>query len=62
MQTQYEVKFLQSVFSLKFESSISLVYNSIYSFQMELKGRFRAFPVYGMSRIMDLMKWHGNLT
>jgi hypothetical protein len=29
---------------------------------MELKGRVRAFPVYGRSRIMDLMKWHGNPT
>jgi hypothetical protein len=29
---------------------------------MELKGQVRAFPVYGRSRIMDLVKWHGNPT
>jgi hypothetical protein len=64
MQTQYEVKFLQSVFSLKVEllNPSRLGYGSIYSLQMELKGRVRAFPVYGRSRIMDLMTWHGNLT
>jgi hypothetical protein len=64
MQTQYEVKFLQSVFSLKVEllNSSRLGYGSIYSLQMELKGRVRAFPVYGRSRIMDLMTWHGNPT
>jgi hypothetical protein len=63
MQTQYEVKFLQSVFALKIvEFFIRLGYGSIYSLQMELKGRVRAFPVYGRSRIMDLVTWHGNPT
>jgi hypothetical protein len=64
MQTQYEVKFIQSVFSLKFEllNPSRLGYGSIYSLQMELKGRFRAFLVYGMTRIMDLVTWHGNPT
>jgi hypothetical protein len=62
MQTQYEVKFLQSVFALNDELSSRLVYGSIYSLQMELKGRVRAFPVYGRSRIMDLVTWHGNPT
>jgi hypothetical protein len=64
MQTQYEVKFLQSVFALKVEllNPSRLGYGSIYSLQMELKGRVRAFPVYGRSRIMDLMTWHGNPT
>jgi hypothetical protein len=58
-----EVKFLQSVFSLNDEFlSSRLGYGSIYSLQMELKGRVRAFPVYGRSRIMDLVTWHGNLT
>jgi hypothetical protein len=61
MQTQYEVKFLQSVFALKVEfSPPRLVYGLIYSLQMELKGRVRAFLVYGGSRIMDLVTWHGN--
>jgi hypothetical protein len=65
MQTQFEVKFLQSVFALKVElSKLSsrLGYGSIYNLQMELKGRVRAFPVYGRSRIMDLVTWHGNPT
>jgi hypothetical protein len=56
-----EVKFLQSVFALNDEFvSSRLGYGSIYSLQMELKGRVRAFPVYGRSRIMDLVTWHGN--
>jgi hypothetical protein len=40
MQTQYEVKFLQSVFALKVEllNLSRLGYGSIYSLQMELKG------------------------
>jgi hypothetical protein len=47
MQTQYEVNFLQSVFSLKFEFyPPRLGYISIYNLQMELKGRLIAFPVY----------------
>jgi hypothetical protein len=62
MQTQYEVKFLQSVSSLKVESPLKPGYGSIYSLQMELKGRVRAFPVYGRLEIMDLMTWHGNRT
>jgi hypothetical protein len=62
MQTQYEVKFLQSVFALNVELFIRLGYGSIYSLQMELKGRVEAFLVYGRSRIMDLMIWHGNPT
>jgi hypothetical protein len=62
MQTQYEVKFLQSVFYLNRVCVQRIVYGSIYSLQMELKGRARAFPVYGRSRIMDLMKWRENLT
>jgi hypothetical protein len=64
MQTQYEVKFLQSVFSLKVEllNPSRLGYGSICSLQMELKDQFKAFPVYGRSRIMDLMTWHGNST
>jgi hypothetical protein len=64
MQTQYEVKFLQSVFSLKFEllNLSRLGYGSIYSLKMELKGQVRTFPVDGRSRIMDLVTWHGNPT
>jgi hypothetical protein len=62
MQTQYEVKFLQSIFALNVELSSRLGYGSIYSLQMELKGRVRAFPVYGRSRIMDHVTWHGNPT
>jgi hypothetical protein len=59
-----EVKFLQSIFSLNDDDCVSsrLGYGSIYSLQMELKGRVRAFPVYGRSRIMDLVTWHGNPT
>jgi hypothetical protein len=37
----------------------SLVYGSIYSLQMELKGRIRAFSVYERPRIMDPVTWHG---
>jgi hypothetical protein len=65
MQTQYEVKFLQSVFDLKvelFSSFPSLEYGSIYSLHMELKGRVEAFLAYGRSRIMDCMTQHGNPT
>jgi hypothetical protein len=62
MQTQYEVKFLQSVFALNDVFVQRLVYGSIYSLQMELKGRFREFPLYGRSRIMDLVTWRGNHT
>jgi hypothetical protein len=45
MQTQYEVKFLQSVFALKVEFSPPprLGYGSIYSLQMELKGESERF-------------------
>jgi hypothetical protein len=44
MQTQYEVKFLQSVFALKVEllNPSRLGYGSIYSLQMELKGRVQS--------------------
>jgi hypothetical protein len=64
MQTQYEVKFLQSVFALKVELFFfsRIGYGSIYSLQMEMKGRVGAFLVYGRSRIMDLVTWHGNPT
>jgi hypothetical protein len=62
MQTQYEVKFLQSVFALNDVCVQRLVYGSIYSLHMELKGRARVFPIYGRLRIMDLMTWCGNLT
>jgi hypothetical protein len=63
MQTQYEVKFLKSVFSLKVELfSSSLGYDSIYSIQMEYRGLVESFPVDGRSRIMDPMTWYGNLT
>jgi hypothetical protein len=63
MQTQYEVKFLQSVFSLKGELFFSMLgYGSIYRLQMEMKGQVGAFLVYGRSRIMDLVTWHGNPT
>jgi hypothetical protein len=62
MKTQYQVKFLESVFSLYDVFLSRLVYGSIYSLQMELKGRVGAFPVYGRSRIMDLMTWHENPT
>jgi hypothetical protein len=63
MQTQYEMKFFQSVFVLKVEFSFSnLGYGSIYSLKMELKVRVRAFPAYGRLRIMDLVKWHRKLT
>ena len=37
-------------------------YGPIYSLQNELKGWVKMFQVYGRSRIMDLMTWHGNLT
>jgi hypothetical protein len=58
------VKFLQSVFALKviFSPFSKLGYGSIYSLHMELKGGVGTFPIYGRSRIMDLMIWHGNLT
>jgi hypothetical protein len=62
MQIQYEVKFLQSVFALKVELFIRLGYGSIYNLQMEFKGQLREFPLYGRSRIMDLVTWHGNST
>jgi hypothetical protein len=63
MQTQYEVKFLQSVFALKVEfPPPRLGYGSIYSLQMELKGRVGVFLVYERSRIMDPVTWHGNPT
>jgi hypothetical protein len=62
MQTQYEVKFLQSTFALNVELSSRLGYGSIYSLQMELKGQIGVFPVYGRSRIMDHMAWHENPT
>jgi hypothetical protein len=61
METQYEVKFLQSVFAVNDEFYSRLAYGSIYSLKMELKGRDRAFLAYGISRIMDLMTWHENL-
>jgi hypothetical protein len=38
------------------------VYGSMYSLQIELKGQFEGFPVYGRSRIMDLVTWHGDPT
>jgi hypothetical protein len=64
MQTQYEVKFIQSVFALKVEllNSSRLGYGSMYTLQMELKDRVRVFAVYGRPRIMDLVTWHGNPT
>ena len=34
----------------------------IYSLQMEPKGRFKTFPVYGRPRIIDILLWHGNPT
>jgi hypothetical protein len=43
-------------------NSSRLVYGSIYSLEMDLNSRFRAFPVYGNSRIIDIVTWHGNLT
>jgi hypothetical protein len=63
MQTQYEVKFLQSAFALKVEfSPTNPGYGSIYSLQMEPKGRVRAFLVCQRSMIMDPVTWHGNPT
>jgi hypothetical protein len=58
MQTQYEVNNFSRVTFLSkvefFSSSMVWIW-PIYSLQMELKGRVRMFPVYGRSRIMDLM-------
>jgi hypothetical protein len=62
MQTQYEVKFLKSFYALNDVCVARLVYGSIYSLRMELKGRVREFIVYGRSRIINLITWHGNLT
>jgi hypothetical protein len=62
MHTQYEVKFLESVFDINDEFSSRLVYGSICSLQMELKGQVRVFLVYVRSRIINIMTWHGNLT
>jgi hypothetical protein len=58
MQTQYEVNNFSRVTLLSkvvFFSSLQLGYGPFYSLQMELKGQVRMFPVYGRSRIMDLM-------
>jgi hypothetical protein len=53
---------MQSVFSLNVIMIKACIYGSIYSLQMELKGRVEVFPVYGRSRIMDHVTWHGNRT
>jgi hypothetical protein len=58
MQSQYEVNNFSRVTFLskvEFFSSPQLGYGPFYSLQMELKGRVGTFPVYGRSRIMDLM-------
>ena len=51
MQTQYEVKFLQSVFALKFElfNPSSLGYGSIYGIQMEWRVESEQFLSIGMA-------------
>jgi hypothetical protein len=58
MQTQYEVNNLSRVTLLsKLNSSppsTAWIW-PIYNLQMELKDRVRMFPVYGRSRIMDLV-------
>jgi hypothetical protein len=58
MHTQYEVNnFSRVTFLSKVEFSPLPWFGCgpIYSLQMELKGRVRTFPVYGRSRIMDLV-------
>jgi hypothetical protein len=58
MQTQYEVNnFSRVTFLSKVEFSPppQIGYGMFYILQMEMKGRVRMFPIYGRSRIMDIM-------
>jgi hypothetical protein len=59
MQTQYEVNNFSRVTLLSnlnyFFSFPYLGIDPFIAFKMELKGRVRTFPVYGMQRIIDLL-------